>query len=105
MDAIGPEIRLTLAPGEPRPEPREWRYDARHEAFLHMPTRTMFHVYSALPERIGRRRVIPHYDDMNTRARLIHVCDGFPMPPPEEIDWLGRAAIRCFLDFWEPPPF
>jgi len=28
MDAISPEIRLTLAPGEPKPEPREWRYAA-----------------------------------------------------------------------------
>lgn len=33
------------------------------------------------------------------RARLIHIHDGFPVPPPDEVDELGRAAMRWFLSW------
>ena len=99
MDAISPEIRLSLAPGEAEVEPREWRYDPHRELILHVPTRCLFHLYSA--RRAIGRRVIRRYNEADMRARLVRVCDGFPIPPPEEITALGRAAIRWFVSFNE----
>jgi hypothetical protein len=104
MDAISPEIRLTLAPGEPQPEPREWRYDERQQALLHVPTRAIFHVYRVLSRPPGPPIDAPDYDEASMRARLIHIHDGFPTPTPDEINQLGRAAIRWFLDFSKETP-
>src|SRR5271170_7940793 len=70
MDAISPEIRLTLAPGEPKPEPREWRYDVRRQALLHVPTRAIFHVYRVLSRPPGPGVDAPDYDEASMRARL-----------------------------------
>jgi hypothetical protein len=105
MDAICPEIRLSLAPGEAEVEARDWRYEhsGGMDLMLHVPTRALFHLY---PERrtLGGRRVIPRFDKSDMRARLVHVCDGFPMPQPDEITALGRAAILWFID-WNEIPF
>jgi hypothetical protein len=92
MDAISPESLLTLAPGEPKPEPREWRYDMRQHALLHVPTRAIFHVYRVLSRPPSRCMDDPNYDEASMRARLIHIHDGFPMPPPDRDQ---PARPRC----------
>ncbi len=97
MDAIGPEIRLRLAPGEPVPEPREWRGEARQKTLLHVPTGVTFQLHAASDFAVGARRGSPIYDEAAMRARLVRVRDDAPMPSPSEIDELGRAAIRRFL--------
>jgi hypothetical protein len=38
-------------------------------------------------------------------ATLVHVCPGFPVPPPDEVIKLGRAAIAVILmrtGVWKP---
>jgi hypothetical protein len=97
MDAIGPEIRLRLAPGEPLPEPREWQGDARQGTLVHVPTGATFQLYAVSAFAIGAGRSGPIYHEANMRARLVRVRDDAPMPSPTEIDELGRAAIRRFL--------
>jgi hypothetical protein len=97
MEAISPEIRLRLAPGEPRPEPREWLCDVERGTLRHVPTGAMFHVYAASRQRAGARRS-PTYDEGSMRARLVRIRDDFPIPSPAQIDELGRVAIRRFLE-------
>lgn len=96
MDAISPEIRLRLAPGEPMPEPCEWRCDVSQGTLLHVPTGTTFQVYAA--SAVGARDGSPIYDETNMRARLVRVQEDFLIPSGAEIDELGRAAIRRLLD-------
>jgi hypothetical protein len=93
-------IRLSLAPGEAEVQPREWQYDPHNEMLLHVPTRSLFHLY---PERraIRSRRVTSRIGEADMRARLVYVSDGFSIPSPEEITALGRAAIRWLVSFNE----
>jgi hypothetical protein len=98
MDAISPEIRLRLAPGEPMPEPREWRCDVNQGILLHVPTGATFQVYAASTSPISAHRGSPAYDEARMRARLVRIRDGFPIPSPAQIDELGRIAIRRFLN-------
>lgn len=98
MDAIGPEIRLRLAPGEPMPEPREWRCEVRQGILLHVPTGATFQVYAASTSPISAPRGSSAYDEARIRARLVRIRDGFGIPSPAQIDELGRIAIRRFLE-------
>jgi hypothetical protein len=76
----------------------------RQQALLHVPTRAIFHVYRVLSGPLGPPVGAPGYDEASMRARLIHVHDGFPVPPPDETNQFGRAAIRWFLDFGKQTP-
>lgn len=80
MDAISPEIRLTLAPGETKPEPREWRYDVGQRALLHVPTRAIFHVYRVLSRPPG-----PCMDDGKDLCQIVtQACDLGDKPGSDE---------------------
>jgi hypothetical protein len=95
MDAISPEFRL---------EPTgpggfvwgDWQIDDGHALMMHRPTNALFSVYPATPTISGDPESICLYD---LRARLIHVCDGFPIP--ENLAQLGASAINAYACWTE----
>jgi hypothetical protein len=93
-DAISPEFRLSpeVDGGCGLPE---WQIDSDHALMLHQPTRALFSIYPAPgtdPDNISA------YD---LRARLSHVCDGFPVP--DNVAALGAQAINAFLFITDLP--
>lgn len=91
-DAISPEFRL-----EPKSDagfiPNEWHMDDANALMLHQPTHALFSIYLAP----GTDPAAPSIFDF--RARLCHVCDGFPVPA--DLATLGAAAINGFALFTE----
>jgi hypothetical protein len=88
MDTISPEFRLDPT-GSGTFTWSEWQVDDDHELIFHKPTRAVFSMYPA-----------PDATDMATlsiwqmRARLMHVCDGFPVPG--NLAELATSAIIAF---------
>jgi hypothetical protein len=86
-DAISPEFRL-----EPEGPGSfilgEWQIDDGHALMLHQPTRTLFSIY-LVPGTDPAAMSIYHL-----RARLIHVCDGFPVPTGLAL--LAASALTAF---------
>jgi hypothetical protein len=60
---------------------------------LYQPTRALFSIYLAP----GTDPAVPSIHDF--RARLTHVCDGFPVPGALAV--LGAAAINFYVVFTE----
>jgi hypothetical protein len=95
-DAISPEFRLE--PDRPTPfRPIEWEIDAEHALMLHRPTHALFSIYLAH----GTNTPVPSVYQL--RARLCHVCDGFPVPG--ELAALATAAINGFAIFTQRMTF
>jgi hypothetical protein len=90
MDAISLEFRI-----EPTEDSSficgEWKIDDDHALMFHQPTRALFSVNPTTPTLSGDPESISLYD---LRARLIHMCDGFPIP--ENLAALGAKAINAF---------
>jgi hypothetical protein len=88
MDAISPEYRL---------EPTgpggfvwgDWQIDDAAEVSFHHPTRAVFSIYPA-PDATDLASISIY----QFRARLTHVCDGFPVP--EDLAALAASAINSF---------
>jgi hypothetical protein len=87
MDALSPEFCLTATcPGIFKWG--EWQIDDDHALMLHRPTRALFSIHIA-----------PGIDPATVsiyqlRARLTHVCDGFPVPA--DLATLAASAINAF---------
>lgn len=86
-DAISPEFRLEPeGPGSFRWS--EWQIDDDHALMFHQPTRALFSIYPAPgtdPETISIYQL---------RARLTHVCDGYPVPA--DLSTFAASAINAF---------
>jgi hypothetical protein len=87
MDAISPEFHL-----DPTASGAfvwsEWQIDDDHELIFHQPTRAAFSIYPAP----GTDLAILSLHQF--RARLAHVCDGFPVPGN-----LGELAASAIIAF------
>ena len=87
MDALSPEFRITpTGPGSFRWS--EWEIDDDHALMQHRPTRALFSIYLAPgtdPAAVSLYQL---------RARLAHVCDGYPVPGG--LAALGASAINAF---------
>jgi hypothetical protein len=88
MDAITPEYSLDPT-GSGSFTWSEWQIDDAHDLAFHQPTRAVFHVYPAADSADLATLSI-----FQIRARLAHVCDGFPVPP--DLPALAAAAIIAF---------
>jgi hypothetical protein len=87
MDAISPEFRLEPDGGSFVWS--DWQIDDDHELSFHHPTRALFSIYPA-PDAID----IASISIFQFRARLVHVCDGFPVP--DNLPTLAASAIIAF---------
>ena len=86
-DAISPEFRLQPeGPGSFRWN--EWQIDDDHALMLHHPTRALFSIYPAPGTDPAAMSIY------QLRARLTHVCDGFPVPAA--LAPLAASAINAF---------
>src|SRR5271170_6021868 len=74
MDAISPEFRLDPT-GTGSFIWRDWTIDDDQEISFHQPTRAVFSIYPA-PDATDLASISIY----QFRARLTHVCDGFPVP-------------------------
>jgi hypothetical protein len=88
MDAISPEFRL-----DPNGSGSfiwlDWQIDDEQELSFHVPTRAVFSMYPA-PDATD----IASLSIYQMRTRLIHVCDGFPVP--DDLPTLAASAIIAF---------
>ena len=88
MDAISPEFRL-----EPASTGsfiwRDWQIDDATEVSFHHPTRAVFSIYPA-----SDATDLASISIYQFRARLTHVCDGFPVP--DDLAALAASAIMAF---------
>lgn len=87
MDALSPEFRLDpTGPGSFRWG--EWEIDDNHALMRHRPTRALFSIYLSPgtdPAAVSLYQL---------RARLAHVCDGYPVPGG--LPALAGSAINAF---------
>ena len=105
MDAISPEFQFEGSIDDPNAYGfRDWRIDRENAMILHEPTRALFLIYlehGAVPEQTSISQL---------RAKLSHVCDGFPVP--DDLAALGSEAIymfayqtACVTEFPDEIPF
>jgi hypothetical protein len=102
MDAISPEFQLDPT-GTGSFVWRDWQIDDEHELSFHVPTRAVFSM-SPAPDATDLATISIY----QMRARLIHVCDGFPVP--DALPTLAASAMIAFaykngfvkFTFWAP---
>jgi hypothetical protein len=88
MDAITPEFRLDAIRPWNFPWWRDWIIDDPPATMMYKPTNAVFAIY-----------LDPNADPANAsiyqyRVRLVHVCDGFPVPA--NLAELAGDAIHAF---------
>jgi hypothetical protein len=88
MDAISPEYRLDPT-GSGTFTWSEWQIDDDHDLAFHQPTKAVFSIYPA-----ADTADLATISIFQIRARLAHVCDGFPVPA--ELPELAASAIIAF---------
>jgi len=88
MDVISPEFGLDPT-GTGSFIWRDWTIDDDQETSFHQPTRAVFSIYPA-PDATDLASISIY----QFRARLMHVCDGFPVP--DDLATLAASAIIAF---------
>jgi hypothetical protein len=88
MDAISPEFRYDGSIDDPGDSGfNDWRID-RQNVIMHTPTRLLFSIYLE-PGAVAEKATLFQF-----RARLSHVCDGFPVPA--RLSAIASEAIFMF---------
>jgi len=99
MTIRGERIYLDREAGGVWFEPEDWVVSEGH-FIRHRPTSTIFQIECDRAAIARNRATI-----FNFSARLVHVCDGKPLPDDEALVPLARAALADYLietGLWKP---
>lgn len=70
----------------------DWAIDPKQHCLQHEPTRTVFRICVDEKETESAPLTV-----MDFSAHLVEIGHGRALPPPEEIETLGRSAIGLYL--------